>query len=117
MNNNDFSNITFKLTELRTQLISLINNVELPIPIIEGVLDGILLDLKNQELVSLRNEIISQVQKEIKEDFISKQELERMKAEGLLIEPDNVQVEPYEDNGDTTENEGVTDGTKTKKTK
>lgn len=117
MNNNDFSNITFKITELRTQLISIINNVELPLPVIEGILDGILLDFKNQELISLRNEIISQVQKEIQEDFISKQELERMKAEGLLIEPDKVQVEPYEDNGDTTKNEGVADGTKAKKTK
>ena len=117
MENKDFSNITFKITELRTKLISVINNVELPIPIIEGVIDGILLDLKNQELISLRNEIISQVQEEIKEGFISKADFEKMKAEGRIVEVDDVKVEPYEDNGGITKNEGVADGTKAKKTK
>ena len=117
MDNKEFLNITFKTNELRTELIKVLNNTELPLSVIEGVINGILLDFKNQELQSLRNEILSQVQREIEEFYISKEEIERMKVEGLLIEPDNVKVESYEDNGDTTENEGVTDGTKTKKTK
>ena len=120
MNNNIDITKTISLTinDARAKLILVINNVDLPIPIIEGILNGIMVDLKNQELIQLRNEIVREVQEEIANDYIAKSEIEQMKKDGRLVEVDDVSVEPFnEDNGDITKNEGVADGTKAKKTK
>ena len=106
--NNNVENITFKITDARVKLIQAINEIELPISVIEGVINGVLLDLKNQELINLRSEMITQVNKEIEEGFISKEDFEKMKADGRIIEVDDVKVEPYEDNGKTADIEGVT---------
>ena len=83
--NNNVENITFKITDARVKLIQAINEIELPISVIEGVINGVLLDLKNQELINLRSEMITQINKEIEEGFISKEDFEKMKAEGRII--------------------------------